>query len=135
MRRSFLLRIRAYRGPQPPRLPRHPHPADLDLGPVAQWFHAVSDATRIGILQYLAQRERAAGELQRLLFVPHSRLSFHLKVLTEAGLIARRRDGRWRFYSLQADPLQLMIEFTRRVLPGAHAGTCPFPSCQDAPWT
>jgi ArsR family transcriptional regulator len=34
-----------------------------------------------------------------------SRLSFHLKVLKEAGLVTDRREGRWMYYTVERDPL------------------------------
>jgi ArsR family transcriptional regulator len=35
--------------------------------------------------------------------VAQSRLSYHLKVLKDAGLVADRREGRWSYYTLQRD--------------------------------
>ena len=130
MRRSLLLRF-TYRWPRErPGLPHLPHALDLQLARVAQWFHATSDTTRLAILEFLSQRDRAAGELMQLLGVPPSRVSFHLTVLTESGLIHRYRDGRRRFYSLRGDTLDLMLVFMRTMLPGAHVGTCPLSCCQ-----
>jgi ArsR family transcriptional regulator len=130
MRRSLLLRF-TYRWPRErPGLPHLPHALDLQLARVAQWFHAASDTTRLAILEFLSQRDRAAGELTGLLGVPAPRVCFHLKVLTESGLIRRYRDGRRRFYSVRGETLDLMLAFMRTVLPGAHVGTCPLSCCQ-----
>ena len=132
MRRSLLLRIPNPWPRQRPGLPHLPHALDLQLARVAQWFHAASDTTRLGILEFLSQRDRSAGELVQLLAVPPSRVSFHLKVLTESGLVRGQRDGRHRFYSLRGETLDLMLTVTRTVLPGAHVGTCPLSCCREA---
>ncbi len=59
MRRSLLLRF-TYRWPRErPGLPHLPHALDLQLARVAQWFHATSDTTRLAILEFLSQRDRA----------------------------------------------------------------------------
>ena len=131
MRRSILLRIAQNWARQRPGLPHFPHALDLQLARVAQWFHALSDTTRLDILELLSQRDRAAGELQRLLNVPRSRVSFHLKVLRESRLIDERRNRQWRYSTLRKETLDLMITFMHMVLPGAHRGTCPLDGCQD----
>lgn len=113
-----------------PGLPRFPHPLDHQLAPVAQWFHALADTTRLGILEFLSQRDRSAGELQGLFDVPPSRMSFHLKVLTESELVRVQRLGRYRFYSLRRDTLDAMVTLIRKVMPGAHVGTCPLTCCR-----
>lgn len=131
MRRSILLRI-AYPWPrQRPGLPIHPHPPALQLARVAQWFHALSDTTRLDILALLSQRDRSAGELTVLMDVPASRVSFHLKVLRESGVIREHRDGPSRFSIVRGDTLDLMIDFTRTLMPGAHVGRCPLHGCRD----
>lgn len=117
----------------PSGLPRQPHPLAPQLAHVGQWFHAMSDPTRLYIIELLAQRERSAGELHEITFVPRSGISFHLKVLTESELVSVHRDGPWRFYSLRGETMLHMIEFTRTVLPGAHVGTCPWTCCQTRP--
>ena len=40
-----------------------------------------------------------------------SRLSFHLRVLKEAGLVLDRREGRWMYYALNREGLQVLEEF------------------------
>src|SRR6478672_13727576 len=63
-------------------------------------FHALSDATRLSIIEMLRDGERCVCELQAELDAAQSRLSFHLRVLKEAGLITDRRDGRWSYYAI-----------------------------------
>jgi ArsR family transcriptional regulator len=74
-----------------------------DLSRAVQLFHALSDETRLAVLEMLQQGERCVCELQDGLDAAQSRLSFHLRVLKDAGLVIDRRDGRWVHYSLNAD--------------------------------
>ena len=76
-----------------------------DLGRAVTLFHALSDATRLSILEMLRGGERCVCELQDELDAAQSRLSFHLRVLREAGLVTDRREGRWSYYSIVPDAL------------------------------
>jgi ArsR family transcriptional regulator, arsenate/arsenite/antimonite-responsive transcriptional repressor len=70
-----------------------------------QLFHALSDRTRLSILERLRLGERCVCDMTDALDAAQSRLSFHLKVLKEAGLVLDRRDGRWMYYTLNPDAL------------------------------
>ena len=72
----------------------------FDFTRASQLFHALSDETRLGILEMLRDGERCVCDLQEELSAAQSRLSFHLKVLKEAGLVSDRREGRWAYYTL-----------------------------------
>ena len=63
-------------------------------------FRAMGDPTRMKILELLRDGERCVCELTDELQAAQSRLSFHLKILKDAGLIRDRREGRWVYYSL-----------------------------------
>src|SRR6476661_6741730 len=76
-----------------------------NLQRVAKLFHALSDQTRLSILQRLRLGERCVCDLTDALDAAQSRLSFHLKVLKEAGLVADRREGRWMYYTLNSETL------------------------------
>ena len=76
-----------------------------DLDRAVALFHALSDTTRLGILEMLRGGERCVCELQDELDAAQSRLSFHLRVLKEAGLVTDRRDGRWSYYSIVPEAL------------------------------
>jgi ArsR family transcriptional regulator, arsenate/arsenite/antimonite-responsive transcriptional repressor len=73
-------------------------------------FHALSDQTRLAILQRLRFGERCVCDLTDALDAAQSRLSFHLKVLKEAGLVTDRREGRWMYYTLNTDALAELTE-------------------------
>jgi ArsR family transcriptional regulator, arsenate/arsenite/antimonite-responsive transcriptional repressor len=75
---------------------------------LATLAHALSDPTRLGILRQLQHGERCVCDLTGDLDASQSRLSFHLKVLKEAGLVADRKDGRWSFYRINPDALDAM---------------------------
>lgn len=62
-------------------------------------FKALSDETRLRLVSVLGQYELSVNELVSILEMGQSRVSRHLKILTEAGLLAFRRDGLWVFYS------------------------------------
>lgn len=71
----------------------------------AALFHALSDVTRLEIIEKLRGGERCVCELTDALDAAQSRLSFHLRVLKEAGLVTDRKEGRWSYYALVPDAL------------------------------
>ena len=70
-----------------------------------QLFHALSDETRLGILEKLRGGEQCVCDLQDGLDAAQSRLSFHLRVLKDAGLVSDRKEGRWSYYSIVPESL------------------------------
>jgi DNA-binding transcriptional ArsR family regulator len=70
-------------------------------------FHALSDGTRRSIIQALARGEpRSAGDLGRRFQSAQPTISKHLRVLEEAGLVARSVEGRVHHFSLRRKPLR-----------------------------
>ena len=100
-----------------------------DTAAAVQWFHALSDETRLHIVEMLSHGERCVCELQEVLDAAQSRLSFHLKVLKDAGLVSDRREGRWMYYALNRDALDKIAAFAQAVKPGKHAGSCARACC------
>jgi ArsR family transcriptional regulator len=76
-------------------------------------FHALSDETRLEIMERLKDGEQCVCDLADALKTAQSRLSFHLKVLKDAGLIKDRPEGRWVHYSLNTDALKELVEIVR----------------------
>ena len=65
----------------------------------------LAEPTRRRMLDVLRDRERSAGELERLLALGQPMTSKHLRVLREAGLVRVRRDAQRRIYALDPRPL------------------------------
>jgi len=100
-------------------------PPRQDLTQEARRFHALSDETRLHVVELLARGERCVCELQETLDAAQSRLSFHLKVLRDAGIVSDRRQGRWVFYSLRPEALDGMAAFLQEHGPRVGAaGAC-----------
>lgn len=69
-------------------------------------FHALSDETRLRIIELLHRGECCVCELTDTLDAAQSRLSFHLRVLRDAGIVRDRKDGRWVYYELDPDAFE-----------------------------
>ncbi|HLG04925.1 MAG TPA: metalloregulator ArsR/SmtB family transcription factor [Gemmatimonadales bacterium] len=74
-----------------------------DLERSARAFHALSDVTRLRIVDLLRGGERCVCDLTGALGAGQSRLSFHLRILKEAGVVLDRKQGRWVYYRLNPD--------------------------------
>jgi len=71
-------------------------------------FHALSDETRLEIIELLRKGESCVCELTDALNAAQSRLSFHLRVLKDAGIVRDRKDGRWVHYELDPEVFKEM---------------------------
>ncbi len=76
-------------------------------------FSALSDATRFSIVEQLMQDgELPAGDLIEGRGMSGAAISRHLKVLREAGLVQQRVHGTQRMYSIRAEGLRAVAEWT-----------------------
>jgi len=74
-------------------------------------LRAAGEGTRLRILALLAREELAVTELTRVLEQSQPRVSRHLKLLAEAGLVERFPDGAWVFYRLTGKaPARAMVD-------------------------
>jgi ArsR family transcriptional regulator, arsenate/arsenite/antimonite-responsive transcriptional repressor len=99
-----------------------------DVARAATLFHALSDEARIEIVSILQDGERCVCELMDVVGAAQSRLSYHLKVLKDAGMVSDRRDGRWSYYTLRRDAIveaeQVLASVRPRAKRAAAAGCC-----------
>ena len=79
-----------------------------DLGSRAEVLKAVADSTRLEILEMLSPQIRCNCHFQEHLDLAPNLLSYHLKVLREAGLIAGTKRGRWVDYALTSEARDLI---------------------------
>jgi ArsR family transcriptional regulator len=76
-------------------------PGRLVFEQAQQLLRALADPIRMRVIESLGEGERCVCDLTSELELAQSKLSFHLKVLRDAGLISARQQGRWMYYSLQ----------------------------------
>ncbi len=74
-------------------------------------FHALSDPLRLNVIDSLRSQEMCVCDLCEQLHVSQSKLSFHLRVLKEAGLVRARPQGRWTYYSLHLPQFVLLEQY------------------------
>src|SRR5688572_23129347 len=102
--------------------------AHLDISRAATLFHALSDETRLEIIQRLLSGEKCVCDLTDALDAAQSRLSFHLKTLRDAGIVSDRRAGRWVYYTLDREVFDEVEELVRSLKPSRRA-TLPVACC------
>jgi ArsR family transcriptional regulator, arsenate/arsenite/antimonite-responsive transcriptional repressor len=82
-----------------------PATASIDSARAAALFHALADEIRLDVVELLLHGERCVCDLMAALDLAQSRLSWHLKTLSDAGIITGRKEGRWVYYSLNEDAI------------------------------
>jgi ArsR family transcriptional regulator len=98
-----------------------------NLTTVLKGFRALSDPTRLQVLELLRHQELCVCELAEKLDMQQSKLSFHLKTLKEAELLRPRQEGRWIYYSLNLSQLVELEQYLadyRRFSPALPARSC-----------
>src|ERR1700750_1554712 len=77
-----------------------PTAAHLSFETLNGTLKAAGEATRLRILALLGEAELTVSDLTKILRQSQPRISRHLKLLAEAGLVDRFREGSWAFYRL-----------------------------------
>ncbi|WP_019064058.1 ArsR/SmtB family transcription factor [Streptomyces prunicolor] len=101
--------------------------ASPELRP-ADVFKALGDPVRWSIVSQAAEvDELAASTLEDTLEVSKPTISYHTKILVQAGLLAVRKEGRNFYYTLRDDVLHALIDDMRALTsgPGDGAGQVP----------
>src|SRR5438045_9407762 len=74
--------------------------------PLADRLQALADPTRLRVLALLRIMELSVGELAQVLGQSQPRVSRHLKILADAAVLERRKEGSWVFLTL-TDPARV----------------------------
>ena len=83
-------------------------------------LRALSDPTRLRIVALLEKDELSVNELQEITRMGQSRISTHLGLLQDSGLVQSRRDGKRTFYRLNAVANGAVGEFIQLAIRGAR---------------
>ncbi|MFI0403157.1 MAG: ArsR/SmtB family transcription factor [Cyanobium sp.] len=86
-------------------------PQHTQTGEISALLKALADPIRMDVVQTLAGGERCVCELTETLGLAQSRLSFHLKVMRQSGLITAREEGRWVYYKLVPQAFEQLQEW------------------------
>ena len=76
-----------------------------------QLLKALADPIRLDVIHALSEGERCVCDLTSALNLSQSRLSFHLRVLRDAGLLMDRQSGRWTYYRLQPEAIAALEQW------------------------
>jgi ArsR family transcriptional regulator len=72
---------------------------------------AISDETRLRIMDMLSCGEMCACDILEMVQISQSTLSYHMKTLTECGLVNAVRDGSWMRYSINQERSDSLLKF------------------------
>lgn len=91
---------------------------------------ALAQPTRFGVFRLLMRKGDegvSAGEIARFLDVPQNTLSAHLNILSNAGLVTAKRDGRKLYYSALVDDTKQFIGYLVNDCCDGHPEICAIP--------
>lgn len=90
---------------------------------------AVSDETRLRIIDILSCGELCACNILDGLSISQSTLSYHMKILTDSGLIHAKRDGIWMRYTLNKAKVEEILTFFTHI--STKKADCICHKCKD----
>lgn len=82
-----------------------------NLNSKVQVFKALGDETRLKIIEMLSCGELCACDILESFNITQPTLSYHMKILTDSGLVKARKDGSWMRYSNNEPLIQEIREF------------------------
>ena len=105
-----------------------PVTAAVDVSRLATLCNALADEARVEIVARLLDGEKCVCDLTEALETGQSRLSYHLRILKDAGLVSDRREGRWAYYTLERDAFveaeKLLASLRPRAMRVLRTGCC-----------
>ena len=79
---------------------------------------AFADPTRLKIIDILKEGEKCVCVLTEKLGMPQSTLSYHMKILQDAGVVTRTEIGKWSHYELSDDGKKHALSILQDILFG-----------------
>lgn len=83
----------------------------LSSGNAANLFKALSDETRVRIVDMLSCDDLCACDILEEFEITQPTISYHMKILTECGLVKAKRDGAWMRYTLDVATAASLKDF------------------------
>jgi ArsR family transcriptional regulator len=84
-------------------------PPEEKIEELGKLFQALSDPLRVRVLYILERHALCVCLIKEITSVPDSKLSYHLSILKDAGLITGKQEGNWIIYRV-TDPAKKMLD-------------------------
>ena len=84
---------------------------------------ALSDTNRLEIVRMLSDGEKCGCKILDKFNITQPTLSHHMKILCESGVVACRRQGKWSYYSIDAEKLEQAAAYLEKMAAAAKAAS------------
>ncbi len=88
---------------------------DINRTDLIKKFKALADETRLQIVELLVDGERCACKIQEKFDFTQPTLSYHMKILTDCGLVNGKREGAMMLYTLNKTEFQAICMLVRNI--------------------
>jgi ArsR family transcriptional regulator len=89
-------------------------------------FHALSDETRVRVVEILTKEKRCACQILERLEISQPTLSHHMRILSDAGLVTVEKRGKWVHYGINESVFDGLKQFVERI----GQGNEPIDECE-----
>ena len=99
----------------------------MDKRVATQVFESLSSGIRLDVYRLLVRHGpggRVAGDIASTLDVPPANLSFHLKAMTQAGLVSVKQEGRFQRYRANLPLMAELVAYLTAECCGGHPERC-----------
>jgi ArsR family transcriptional regulator, arsenate/arsenite/antimonite-responsive transcriptional repressor len=97
---------------------------ETDMKEYAARFKALSDPTRLQIIEILSCGELCACDILESFQITQPTLSYHMKSLTESGFVMGEKRGSWMYYRLDVEALENVSAFIEEISHGGDSCSC-----------
>lgn len=77
--------------------------------------NALSTPIRLRILELLSCGELCASAIQEYFLISQPTLSYHMKILTSSGIVSMRSEGKFVFYSIQSERVEVFLKEIEKI--------------------
>ncbi|ONI44877.1 transcriptional regulator [Candidatus Epulonipiscioides gigas] len=82
---------------------------------VAKIFKSLCDENRVAIIELLKTGDKCACEIAESLNIAQSKLSYHMKILCESGLVESWYIGKWTYYKISQSGINTAISILQNM--------------------
>jgi len=88
-------------------------------------FKVFADGTRLKILKMISYGELCACEILESLKISQSTLSYHMKLISDSGIVLSRREGKNMLYTINVDQMEMVQLFIQSLIETAEENELP----------